>query len=96
VRDDAWSPSRLIPILSGIQELLPWIRQWNNDPDPVTGIRMGDFIATFLEDQISNLNLTSDDLRNWAPPVASRRRPASRIRTRRGGSVSTELEVLAE
>src|SRR5665811_1601787 len=34
---DAWDTDRVIPVLAGIDELVPWVIQWHNDPDPSTG-----------------------------------------------------------
>lgn len=36
-----WGPERLIPLLAGLAELLPWLKQWHNEPDPALGERMG-------------------------------------------------------
>ena len=29
--NEGWSPERLKPLLTGIQELVPWLKQWHND-----------------------------------------------------------------
>ena len=39
---DGWPPERLKPLLAGLLELVPWLRQWHNDIEPETGLRMGD------------------------------------------------------
>jgi hypothetical protein len=45
---DGWSGERLQPILAGLRELLPWLKQWHNDVDPETGLRLGDYFADFV------------------------------------------------
>ena len=57
-----------------VAELVPWLRQWHNDPDPATGERLGDFYATFVDTQCATLGLTPDDLAAWRPPKTTRGR----------------------
>lgn len=66
---EGWPAERLAPLLAGLLELVPWLRQWHNDVDPATGLRMGDYFAQFLEGEARTLGLTVDDLRRWAPPA---------------------------
>jgi hypothetical protein len=78
---DGWEPARLMPLLAGLAELVPWLRQWHNDYDPASGVRMGDYYAEFVCDEARSLGRTEADLAAWAPPAAprrtrSRRRPA--------------------
>ena len=78
---DGWESARLIPLLAGVAELVPWLRQWHNDYDPASGVRMGDYYAEFVRDEARGLQMTEADLAAWAPPAAprrtrSRRRPA--------------------
>jgi hypothetical protein len=82
--DQAWSLDRLKPMLAGLLELIPWIKQWHNDPDPATGDRMGDSFAAFLEAECQEWGMTVESLNQWTPPVgrgsrsASGRKPAQR------------------
>ncbi|MBV1800484.1 DUF7008 domain-containing protein [Siccirubricoccus sp. G192] len=75
---DGWSSARLLPMLAGLLELVPWLRQWHNDIDAETGLRMGDYFAGFIEEEARERGLTIDDLRNWTPPAQARRRRARR------------------
>ena len=70
---DAWPAARLTPLLAGLLELVPWLRQWHNDIDEETGLRMGDYYAEFVADQARTLRLTLDDLRGWTAPEPVRR-----------------------
>ncbi|MGJ5080242.1 BREX-2 system adenine-specific DNA-methyltransferase PglX [Bradyrhizobium sp. HKCCYLS3013] len=76
---DGWPAERLRPLLAGLLELVPWLRQWHNDIDPETGLRMGDFFFGYVEEQARELGLTLDDLHTWTPPASVRR--ARRRRT---------------
>ena len=79
IEQDGWPPERLTPLLAVLQENLPWLKQWHNEVDPEYNQRLGDFFETYLHSQLSNLGLTEDDLRTWAPPGINRG-----PRTRRG------------
>jgi hypothetical protein len=73
--DAGWSARRLIPLLAGLAELVPWLQQWHNEPDR-HGQRLGDFFATFVDDETRRLSLTPHDLATWKPEPGTRgRRP---------------------
>jgi hypothetical protein len=69
-RDDA----RLLPLLAGLLELLPWLKQWHNAIDPVYNMPMGDFFESFVQDEARNLEKTLDEIRAWTPPITARGR----------------------
>lgn len=75
---DGWTAPRLAPLLAGLLELVPWLRQWHNGLDPDTGVHMGDYFAEFVEDEARALGVTLAELRAWTPPA-----PVRRIRQRR-------------
>jgi Domain of unknown function (DUF7008) len=70
---DGWPPETLKPLLAGLAELLPWLRQWHNVYDPETGLRMGDYFAEFVRDETRDLGTTEADLAAWVPPLTPRR-----------------------
>src|SRR5690606_25310923 len=55
---DGWSPDRLAPLLAGLKDLLPWLKQWHNEIDPAFNLRMGDFYADFVRAQTQELGLS--------------------------------------
>ncbi len=61
------SEQRLKPALAGLLELIPWLKQWHNEPDPTTGERMGNSFAAFLEAECQELGVTVDSLQEWTP-----------------------------
>jgi hypothetical protein len=81
VEQEAWSPERLKPLLAGIAELLPWLKQWHNDIDPEFNERMGDFFEGFLRAQLQQYGLTHEDLKRWTPPATGRARGELRRRS---------------
>lgn len=72
-QQDGWSGERVIPMLAGMVELVPWLLQWHNDVDPVHGDRPGETYAGWLDTELQAQGLTRDDLRSWEPPLAPRR-----------------------
>jgi hypothetical protein len=70
---DGWPGERLVPMLAGLIELLPWLRQWHNDYDPDTGERMGDYFAAFVNEEARSLGMTEAAVAAWKPAAAPRR-----------------------
>jgi hypothetical protein len=64
-----------VPLLAGLAELLPWLRQWHAEVDPETGQSPADAFAGYLESALIKRGLSQDDLRNWRPPKSRRGRP---------------------
>jgi hypothetical protein len=75
---EGWTVERLKPLLVGLAELIPWLKQWYNDLDPEFQERMGDFFETFLLGQLQLYGLTRDDLQRWTPPASGRPRRGRR------------------
>jgi hypothetical protein len=71
---EGWEPARLQPLLASLLELLPWLQQWHNEPDPVHRDRMGDYYRDFVSDEARALGFTLDDLRAWKPAVVAAKR----------------------
>jgi len=71
---EGWSPERLQPLLAGLLELVPWLKQWHNEMNPEFGARMGDYYESFVNDEARALQFTLDDLRAWKPPVTATKR----------------------
>lgn len=74
--DEGWSPERLLPLLAGLAELLPWLRQWHDDLDPATGARLGTWFTAFVADEARELGTTVEALGAWRPAATSARRRA--------------------
>jgi hypothetical protein len=73
--NEGWEPERLQPLLAGLDELVPWLKQWHNEPDAAfEGERMGDYYEGFVADQARELGFTLADLRDWKPTAAAKRR----------------------
>jgi hypothetical protein len=65
---EAWGKDRLVPMLAGLDELLPWVWQWHAAPTAESGgVNPGQYIADFLSAQCRELGITIEDLRAWTP-----------------------------
>jgi hypothetical protein len=71
---EGWSRERLQPLLAGLLELVPWLKQWHNDMNPDFGARMGDYYESFVTDEARALQFTLDDLRAWKPAATTAKR----------------------
>ncbi|PKZ67653.1 DNA methylase [Gordonia terrae] len=74
---DGWdqtSRDKLVPMLAGLAELLPWVRQWHDEIDPEFGESVADTIDEVLRSHSTELGIAYDKLAAWRPPVATRGR----------------------
>ncbi len=84
--EEAWPPERLVPLLAGLEELLPWVRQWHADERHTgTGERYVDALDAHIDSGCGDLGVTRQQLVLWAPPDARAARAArpSRSNSRR-------------
>ena len=82
---DGWdqtSPEKLIPMLAGLAELLPWVRQWHGEIDPEYGESVADTIEEVLRSHSAELGVTVDDLAAWRPPAPTRGRRTAKKPTK--------------
>lgn len=59
---------KLVPLLAGIGQLIPWLKQWHNDLDPAYGACMGDYFESYLAEEAKALGMRVDQVMAWAPP----------------------------
>jgi hypothetical protein len=92
---EAWGKERLVPMLAGLDELLPWIWQWHPDPTPESGgMKPGQYVADFLSAQCQELGVTLDEVRAWRPESKKNGAGAAKkTRTPKKSRASTEEET---
>jgi hypothetical protein len=71
--EDGWTKDRLVPLLAGIDERVPWLLQWHNEIDPAYGTKLGEFFRDFVAGEAHSLGVAVGDLRTWTPPAAPKR-----------------------
>ena len=56
---EGWPAERLVPLLAGLDGLVPWLLQWHNEVDPEYDLRMGDYYRDFVRDEAQGARLYS-------------------------------------
>ena len=73
--EEGWEKERLLPLLAGLQELVPWLIQWHNEPsETYGGQRLGDFFRDFVSGEAHAFGCSTADLEAWRPLETTRRR----------------------
>ncbi|GAA4081291.1 BREX-2 system adenine-specific DNA-methyltransferase PglX [Actinomadura miaoliensis] len=70
---DGWDAARLTPLLAGLAEVLPWVKQWHGDVDPAFGQSPADAFTAYLEAKQIDYGISDDDLKKWRPAKKARR-----------------------
>ncbi|MBP2334568.1 hypothetical protein JOF41_000746 [Saccharothrix coeruleofusca] len=65
--EEGWERDRLLPLLAGLHEVLPWVKQWHSEVDPVFGESPYAIYQGFLDGQLGELQIASEDLAAWRP-----------------------------
>ncbi|MCY1675612.1 BREX-2 system adenine-specific DNA-methyltransferase PglX [Pseudarthrobacter sp. SL88] len=71
---DGAPDEQLIPLVAGMGEILPWVKQWHADTDPAYGVSMADFCIQQLEDRAAQIDRSQEQLKAWRPTMTGRRR----------------------
>ena len=75
---ESWDPRRLIPLYAGLLDLLPWIRQWHDEPPQGEARAWADiYEQDLLRADLAELGLTEHDLREPPKEKTRRRRTKS-------------------
>lgn len=69
--EEGWPDDRLIPLLAGLQDLLPWLHQWHSAFDPTYQMSLSAFFQTFVTEETRARGLTPESLKNWQPPAGA-------------------------
>ncbi|MEX5710023.1 BREX-2 system adenine-specific DNA-methyltransferase PglX [Parafrankia sp. FMc6] len=75
---DGWGAAKLTPLLAGLREVMPWVRQWHNDIDPVYDGSPAEVYDAFLAEAMGRHALTADALTGWRPQTVTRGRRATK------------------
>lgn len=67
----------LVPVVAGIAEVLPWVRQWHSGVDPHLGVDLADYLAAQLAEKSAAVGVPMQDLSAWRPARKARGRKAA-------------------
>jgi hypothetical protein len=73
LEEDGWDRARLVPLVAGLREVMPWVRQWHAEFDPALGDSPANIYDGFLADITNRLHLTDAELTDWRPEASKRR-----------------------
>ncbi|MCX4810657.1 BREX-2 system adenine-specific DNA-methyltransferase PglX [Streptomyces sp. NBC_01239] len=77
-----WPAERLVALLAGIAELMPWLRQWFGEVDDEWGEESAaEEFQSFLDGELAREQLTPASLRDWRPANKTRARKAKTTAT---------------
>jgi len=68
---DSWDVGRLKPLLAGLAEIMPWVRQWHAETDEHFGTSPADAYDTYLTAQREKYGLAEEDLHKLEALAAS-------------------------
>ncbi|MGW8743083.1 BREX-2 system adenine-specific DNA-methyltransferase PglX [Streptomyces sp. NPDC055794] len=73
-----WGTERLTPLIAGLHEVMPWVRQWHGEYDAEWESVPAEDCDAFLDEQMGKHRLSAADLKAW--------RPVKRARGRKGAA----------
>ena len=56
----------LLLVLAGLNELLPWLKQWHNQLDPEFGLKMGDYYEEYVREEAKRFGKSLTELKQVA------------------------------
>nr|WP_307795789.1 BREX-2 system adenine-specific DNA-methyltransferase PglX [Amycolatopsis sp. 195334CR] len=74
LEQSGWGADKITPLLAGLAELLPWVKQWHAGYDAKWGGNPAEEFRTVLEQQQAKHGLTDEALSDWRPEPARRGR----------------------
>jgi len=75
---EGWADEKLVPLVAGLAELEPWVRQWHDETEPTYQLNLADYLEEQLRGRAHQVGMTVEQLGTWRPPAAGRgRRPKS-------------------
>ncbi|WP_222851687.1 BREX-2 system adenine-specific DNA-methyltransferase PglX [Phytoactinopolyspora mesophila] len=75
---DGWDDKQMIPLIAGLAELQPWVRQWHGEIDPTYGLSLAAIVDEELESRRQRAGVTVEDLVAWRPEKRARGRRSRR------------------
>ena len=96
--EEGWGPERLLPLLAGIGELLPWLFQWHNEVDPKYLQRMSEYYQNFATEEARRLDCTLEQVAKALPDVKkiktskAKTKPKKKAKAKKGATTPSEGE----
>ncbi len=66
-KKEGWLQQRLVPLLTVLDQLIPWIKQWHPEIDAEFSESAGQAYESLLKTDVYELGLTLEAVRDWKP-----------------------------
>ncbi|WP_208635531.1 DUF7008 domain-containing protein, partial [Streptomyces griseus] len=74
---DGWDTERIVPLLAGLREVMPWVVQWHGEYDDEWGDVPAEELVAEYEEQLRKHQVGAAELSAWRPVKKTRgRKPA--------------------
>ncbi len=93
---ESFDPAQLTPIVAGIEELLPWIKQWHSGLDAELGLDLYEYLEGQVAGWSDAVGVARQDLSGWGPPPTTRGRRTGATTTRKTRSNSPKRTSTSE
>ncbi|GAA3377572.1 BREX-2 system adenine-specific DNA-methyltransferase PglX [Streptomyces sannanensis] len=77
-RADGWGKERLVPLLAGLREVMPWVLQWHNEYDDEWGDAPAEELEAEYERLLGRFQVSEAELVAWRPVKKTGGRRAAR------------------
>lgn len=78
VRNDAWGADRLVPMLAGLREVMPWVHQWYSAPDDEwEGGSPAEELEAEFRRMLRTHAVSEGQMKDWRPVRKARGRKAA-------------------
>ncbi|WP_189780606.1 BREX-2 system adenine-specific DNA-methyltransferase PglX [Streptomyces capitiformicae] len=74
---DGWSSERIVPLLAGLHEVMPWVKQWHGEYDDEWGDVPAEELEAEYENQLRKHQVGVEELKAWRPVRKTRGRKAA-------------------
>ena len=89
-------PQVLTPLIAGVAEVLPWVKQWHSGIDPELGIDLGEYLDGQIDSWCDAVGVARDDLPTWRPPAPTRGRRTRKAPTVRASAAGATDSTTTE
>ncbi|MFJ5034466.1 BREX-2 system adenine-specific DNA-methyltransferase PglX [Streptomyces sp. NPDC088560] len=79
--EGGWGTERITPLIAGLWEVMPWVRQWHGEYDPEWESVPAEDCDAYLEEQMAKHQLSAADLKAWRPVKKTRGRKVAAKRS---------------
>lgn len=67
INQSGWEKPQLTPLLAGLRELMPWVKQWHDADEPAWGGSPAEQLSAYLREQQQTYELSDEALEGWRP-----------------------------